>query len=411
MIRVSHPSGILIGEIKLPSSKSISNRMLLLQKLYEPELKLDNLSVANDTQLLEKILEADDHTIYVQDAGTAFRFLTAYCSVTPGEWTVQGTNRLNERPINQLVDALKVLGADIEYLAEEGKAPLRIRGKQLQAENTLIDLTHVKSSQFISALLLIAPKVRGEFNLKVNTKMSSYSYVLLTIACLRRMGYAVHVKGQYISVSKQQKFDGEYFLIEPDWTSFFYWLSMAHIANEVDLFFPGLRLDNMHKERNILYDVGNSAMQFEEINGGLRLVKKSKGQIDVKPILNFTQFPDSAMTFAMLLPAIGCAHATLKGLESLKFKECDREEAITSHLLKMNVRIKKADNLWAINAEYFSMKSDTLFESFDDHRMAMCAAPLSLVEPIRIENESVVNKSYPHFWGDLKSVGFEIEYL
>lgn len=411
MIKLSHPTGILKGEIALPSSKSICNRMLILQKLYEPDMELDNISNANDTVLLKKILDESQHDIDVQDAGTALRFLVAYCAVTPGEWTIRGTDRLHERPISQLVDILRRFGADITYTQKEGNAPLKIVGKPLKAPSTLIDITDVKSSQFVSAMLLISPLIEGEFNLKVNTKMSSYSYVLLTVGCLRRMGFSVYVKGMYISVNKQQKFDGEYFLVEPDWSSFYYWVSMIHLAKEVDLFFSGIRLDNMQKERKRLFDVGNTGVTFEEVNDGMRIVKKYQGEIECKEVFNFSQFPDSAMTFAMLLPALGCKSLIFKGLESLKYKECDREQAIAEHLEKVGVTFIKEENTWQLNAENYELKEDTLFPSYDDHRMAMCVTPLALQKSITIEDETVVKKSYPHFWEDLKSVGFIVSQI
>ena len=411
MIRISHPTGILNGTIALPSSKSICNRMLILKKLYEPDLKLDNLSNANDSVLLKDILDRDVRDIDVQDAGTVFRFMVAYAATGEGEYTLRGTGRLMERPIKELVDALRMFGADITYLEKEGQAPLRIVGKSLKANTSLIDLTNVKSSQFISALLLIAPKIEGDFNLKVNTKMSSYSYVLLTVSCLRRMGFSVFVKGMYISVSKQQKFDGEYFLVEPDWSSFYYWFSMAHLSKECRLFFPGLRLDNMQKERKHLFEVGNTGMVFEEQDGGMLISKERQGKVECPDVMQFSQYPDSAMTFGMLLPALGCKFHEFKGLESLKYKECDRESALTEHLAKVQVSIVKKENIWELNAEEYRLIKDTEFPTYDDHRMAMCVAPLALKESIRIENENAVQKSYPHFWEDMKSVGFEIKYL
>ena len=408
MIHISHPTGILKGSIHLPSSKSICNRMLILQKLYEPDLVLDNLSSANDSVLLKEILASNARAIDVQDAGTAFRFLVAYAAAGDGEYTITGTDRLQERPISGLVDALRLFGADITYLEKEGYAPLSIRGKELKVSTDLIDLTNVKSSQFISALLLIAPRIKGDFNLKVNTKMSSYSFVLLTISCLRRMGFSVFVKGMYISVSKQQKFDGEYFLIEPDWSSFYYWFSMAHLSKKCELFFPGLRLDNMQKERKHLFEVGNTVMTFEEKDGGMLISKKGEGEVECPEILYFAQRSDSVMTFGMLLPALGCKYHKLKGLESLKYKECDREVALGEHLQKVGARLDKVDEFWELKAEDYSLTANTTFPSYDDHRMAMCVAPLALKQPIIIEDESVVKKSYPHFWEDLKSVGFLI---
>jgi 3-phosphoshikimate 1-carboxyvinyltransferase len=409
MIRLSHPTSVVKGDVKLPSSKSISNRLLMLQKLYEPGVFLDNLSEANDTQLLVRILSQESRVLDVEDAGTSFRFLLAYTAVTPGEWIIRGKERLHQRPIAELVDALRIFGAEIEYLENDGYAPLKVNGRKLIAKSTLIDVTAVRSSQFISALLLIAPLIEGDFNLKVNTKMSSYSYVQLTISCLRRMGFTVFIKGQYLSVNKQQKFDGEYFQIEPDWTSFYYWLSIAHLAKEVDLFFPGLRLDNMSRERTKLYDVGNKAMFFEEKNGGIRITKNEEGSIEVVTDLNYAQFPDSAMTFAMLIPAVGKKNVNLRGLDSLKYKECNREDALMRHLAKMGVKFTKEEEVWKLDATEFDLRPDTYFETYGDHRMAMCVAPLAVLQPILIEDKEVVKKSYPHFWQDLKRVGFIVE--
>lgn len=412
MIRITHHTKELSGEINLPSTKSISNRMLMLQKLYEPDLDLQNISEANDSVILQKLLANDEpREIDVQDAGSVFRFMVAYCACTPGEWIVTGSARLQQRPIAQLVDALRLFGADIECLGTPNFAPLRIRGKQLRATTNLVDVSASKSSQFVTALLLIAPKIEGQFNLIVNPKMPSYSYIQLTISCLRRMGYSVWKKGKYLEVGKTQKFDGEYFEIEPDWTSFYYWYSAILLSEKADLFFPGLRLDNMQKERKLLFEVGNTFVQFEEVNEGIRITKKPGGKVDLPVQMNFSQFPDSAMTFGMLLPALGHQNFEFRGLESLQYKECNREQALSAHLQKVGVGMRKDDKIWFVDASGFKLKPDTLFETYEDHRMAMCVAPLAMLEPVRVEEEQWVRKSYPHFWDDLKSVGFEIDYL
>ena len=412
MIRLSNNKKQLFGEVLLPSSKSVTNRMLILKKLYEPKLILNNISEANDSQVLKNILDSNDNHLNVQDAGTAYRFLTAYCAVTPGEWIIEGTSRLHQRPIADLVETLIELGADIKYLEKHGQGPLRITGKKLVASSNLIDLTKINSSQFASALLMIAPLIDGEFNFKVNTKMSSYAYVLLTIACLRRIGFSVWVKGTYIKVSKKQKFDGEYFQIEPDWSSFYYWVSMIHLSEKTDLFFPGVRLNNMQKERKKLFEIGNPSIAMEELNDGMRIIKHASNEPYVFPKeLNYNQFPDISMTFAILLPAIGCNQMIFKGLQSLKYKECNREHATIEHLNKIGVNFKSVDDYWLMLGDSFNLEEDTLFRSYNDHRMAMCVAPLSLIESIRIDGETVVKKSYPNFWEDIIKLGFEIEYL
>ena len=174
MIRLSNSKKQLFGEVILPSSKSVTNRMLILKKLYEPQLILDNISEANDSQVLKNILGSNDNHLNVKDAGTAYRFLTAYCAVTPGEWTIKGTTRLHERPTSDLVETLKRLGADINYLEKHGQGPLRIVGKKLGVSSSLIDLSKINSSQFASALLMIAPLIDGEFNFKIKILFNLY---------------------------------------------------------------------------------------------------------------------------------------------------------------------------------------------------------------------------------------------
>jgi 3-phosphoshikimate 1-carboxyvinyltransferase len=410
MIRLSHKTKKVSGNIKLPSSKSISNRMLILQKLYEPSLVIENLSNANDTKVLQTLLASEDKELNVEDAGTAFRFLVAYCAVTKGERIIRGTQRLEERPIKELVDVLNGLGAKISYLEKEGYAPLKIEGATLKADG-LIDLMSVKSSQFISALLMIMPLIKGDVEIKINRKMNSFSYVVLTINAMRRLGFSIMSRGAYLTVSKKQNFKGEYFLVEPDWTSFYYWYAIAHLAEKANLLFPGINQSNMHKDRKRLFDIGNKQIRFEDTSSGFYIQKDQPNtQIECANRLNFAQYPDLAPTFSFLMAALNCDTCNYLGLESLKYKESNREVAINLLLQKMNYALENNGVSWCLKGD-FKLKDNTLFETFDDHRMAMSVAPLALLAPIIIEDENVVSKSYPHFWEDLESVGFEIEYL
>ena len=411
MIRLSHPTKSLEGIIHLPSSKSISNRMLLLQKMYEPHMVLENLSTANDTVVLQRILDTNEHDIDVHDAGTVFRFLVAYCAATQGSWTINGTPRLKERPIKQLVDALRLLGAEITYLEKEGFAPLQIEGKQLKANQSVLDLSFVDSSQFISALLMIQPKVEGDFEIKINHGMNSKSFVKLTVILMRKIGFSVQIDRSFIKVKKERRFEGEYFLVEPDWTSFYYWYSMAQLANKVELCMVGLSQNNIHEEKKRLFDVGNSSLTFGDDGKGLCVKKLALNNIDLITELNYSQFPDLAPTFAVLLSALKAKYIEFKGLESLQHKESNRDEAIAAIVELMACSFRKEEGRWVLNAEGFKLEPNTQFPTFNDHRMAMSIAPLALLQPILIENEAVVSKSYPHFWEDLEQVGFEIEYL
>ena len=411
MIRISHPTKSVKGIITLPSSKSISNRVLMLQKMYEPDLVIDNLSEANDTKLLKDLLSNDDKSLNVQDAGTAYRFLLAYCSITPGEWTITGTSRLQERPIDRLVDSLRQLGAEMRYLEREGFAPLLINGKKLKTSARILDLSNVESSQFISALLMILPAIEGNVKVKINPNMNSKTFVNLTISVMRKMGFSIVVKKDIIEIKEGRRFKSEYFKIEPDWNSFYYFYSISHLASEVDLCFEGLSMNNMHQEKKRLFDVGNHSLKFGEDAKGLCVQKSVKNQFEYKQELDYSQFPDLAPTFIMLYAAFNVNEISFTGLESLKFKECDREKVVKKYISESGAVFNKEGLKWTLNADKFHVEEDQIFATYDDHRMAMSLAPLAMIKPIQIENEGVVKKSYPHFWEDLAKLGFQIEYL
>lgn len=410
MIRLSHPTKHISGKIKLPSSKSISNRMLILAKLYEPDLRIENLSSANDTVVLNCILNQSDKHFNVEDAGTAFRFLVAYCSVTPGEFTISGTDRLHQRPIKGLVSILQDLGAQITYLEKEGYAPLRIKGGNLKTAKRYIDVTNVASSQFISALVMISPLIKGEFEFRLNPKMNSFTYLLLTVSAMRRMGFSIYLNGGVLKVDKHRKFSGEYFKVEPDWSGFYYWYAIAQIADKVDLAFEGLKQNNMQKDRILLFTFGNSSLLFSELPEGLLLTKAQNNQYAFPSAINLSQFPDLAPTFAIMV-AIAKKQMLFKGLDSLPLKESDRIAAIQEQLGLLNCTFKEQKDGWLLDARNFQLNPSTTFPTFKDHRMAMCLAPLAFLGPICIEDENVVKKSYPEFWEHLINAGFEIEYL
>lgn len=410
MIRLSHPTKKISGNVQLPSSKSISNRLLILSKLYEPDLRIENLSTANDTVVLNRVLNQSENAFDVEDAGTAFRFLVAYCSVTPGTFTIRGTERLQQRPIRGLVTILRDLGANIRYLEKDGFAPLEITGGSLKSTQRQIDVSNVASSQFISALLMISPLIKGDFEFRLNPKMNSFTYLLLTISAMRRLGFSIYINGSVIKVDKHRKFNGEFFKVEPDWSSFYYWYAMAQIADKVDLAFEGLKQGNMQKDRRLLFTFGNPALLFSELPEGLLLVKEKVNRFEFPQKINLSQFPDLAPTF-VILAAIAKKQMVFKGLESLPVKESDRIKAMQEQLALLNCTFKEQDNGWLLNATDFRLEKNTCFPTFKDHRMAMCLAPLALKKSICIEDESVVRKSYPKFWEDLKAAGFEIEYL
>lgn len=406
----------LSGEIILPSSKSISNRMLILRKLYEPEMVIDNLSDANDTVLLNDILEnvitqpSEENfvDVNVQDAGTAFRFLTAFCAITPGKWRIVGTPRLHERPISQLVTALQTMGAHISYENNDGFAPLLIEGRSLKMEG-ILDMRNVDSSQFISAIIMIAPKIEGNWSIRFSHQMSSLSFMYLTLKILRRFGLTFYSKNGLLEIHKLKRFDAEYLKVEPDWTSFYYWFSFIHLCKSCDLYFPGISQENIQTEKEKLFTVNNPDVEFYFDTKGLRIVKKNQqGLIRFNQKIDFKSHPDLATCFAVLSMAGKVEKIKFTGLDSLKYKESDREQVIGYIAETLNCTFYQEGRNWWLEAIQMHFEHQQEFEVFDDHRIAMSLAPLALINPIVIKNPEVVKKSYPKFWEHLTAIGFEL---
>ena len=406
MIRISHPNSVLRGTVNLPQSKSISNRLLILKHLYFPNLNINKLSDANDTQLLRSILGDMTSEIEVEDAGTVMRFLTATCALSGEEYILKGSKRMHQRPIGQLVDALRLWGAEIEYLEKEGYAPIKVNGTSLKG--TILDMRNVKSSQFISALLMIMPAVGEDAGIKVDPKMHSWSFVKLTIDLMENLGIDVHLDNNVLKCSglrnKISSID-----VESDWTSFYYFLSMAALSEESEMFFPALSLKSVQAEVTLLDALSIKGIELIEQDNGVLLSKKSS-LTGMKLEYNLKDFPDLAPTFALMLAALK-QKAQFIGLESLKFKESDRDMAIAHQLSLVNASWNLENKEWALDGTAFKLKQQTSFPSFDDHRMLMSVAPLALVDAILIEDEEEVNKSFPGFWKQMESLGFTIEEL
>lgn len=404
MIKISHPTAVLKGEVILPGSKSISNRALILRELYAKNKVLNQLSNANDTLLLQQALESEQQQIDVADAGTVARFLTAFYSAKPGTRILRGTPRMHERPISELVDALIKMGADINYLDKEGHLPLKIHGKALT--NCDLDLRSLKSSQFASALIMLLPSLSAKGQWKVDPTMNSWAFVQLTLDVMKEFGFDLFIENDLLEWKSRNNQRAEY-TIEPDWTSFYYWLSMAILSKGAELYFPGLHLESPQSESKWLKQFGNQLSYFED-QSGLHIKTKGNKSLSLK-CFDLKDHPDLAPTFAIL--SAGCVpEMQFTGLESLKVKESDRDFAIAEQLAKMNVYWKYNNQIWSMDASDFQMPKNAVFQSYDDHRMAMAVAPLSLIQAISIDNEAVVAKSYPQFWDVMKELGFELEF-
>lgn len=417
MIRISAPSHPIKASLHLSGSKSLSNRFLVLNEVLKLGDDFQNLSDSEDTQLLQKALSQikskTNPVIDIHHAGSDMRFLTALLSVTEGEWTLTGSDRMKQRPIGELVNALKILGADIDYLEKENFPPLLIKGKKLKGGTIEIDSS--VSSQFISALLLISPVFENGLALTLKGKTVSMPYIEMTIALLNSYGISIKQHENLITVGPSSTLRSSSSIkIESDWSSASYWYGICALSKstEMELSFlneKSLQADSVLPE---LYKELGVKTTFNENSITLNSVDLLRTEFNY----DFTNCPDIAQTLAVTCFGLGLK-AKLTGLSTLKVKETDRIVALKNELEKLGAKIKITSESLELEAsgnkkENGSLKTDLseqIISTYNDHRMAMSFAPLALrFDKIEIENPSVVTKSYPAFWEDLKSVGFNV---
>ena len=411
------------AKVKITGSKSETNRLLLLQALY-PNLVLDNTSNSDDSEVMLKALQnsqlptPNSQLVDVHHAGTAMRFLTAFFSIQEGkEVVLTGSSRMKERPIKILVEALNQLGAEISYEENEGFPPIRIKGKKLTQNK--VSLPANVSSQYISALLLIAPKLENGLELTLEGEITSVPYIKMTLALLNEIGVKTSFVGNKISVKPQFTLEPEanraklihnsQFIIESDWSSASYWYSIVALSE------IGIQISLSSYKENSLQ--GDSALVEIYQDFGVETTFNSDNSITIsKERLHNSQLtthnsqlnnsPDIAQTIAVTCFGLGMG-CDLTGLHTLKIKETDRLEALKMELTKLGAEISVTnDSLYLKSSS--AIKEKISISTYQDHRMAMAFAPLALKVPIIIENAEVVSKSYPSFWEDLKSVGFDV---
>ncbi len=393
------------SEIKLSASKSESNRTLIINALSGNPSEIKNLSDARDTQTMKRLLSSTDEVLDVLDAGTTMRFLTSYLAVSTGkEVVLTGSPRMLERPIKILVEALNKLGTDISCLKNDGYPPLKISPFSEQKIDTLPIPSNI-SSQYISALLMIAPVLPNGLTIEVVGEIYSEPYIQMTLALMEEFGIQYEWLENIISISHQSYGSAEY-TIESDWSGASYWYGLVSMSREGSVSLLGLRENSYQGDqaiKQIMKPMGVSSSYFD---GGVKL---NKYGIQNSPTIDFRNCPDLAQA-VMVSAAAQKTNLTMTGLESLKIKETDRIVALQTELKKVNVNlIEVTEHNWQLDSTDFNLTPDTLFETYDDHRMAMAFAPLCMIKPIQIENPDVVAKSYPGFWEDLKSVGVEID--
>jgi 3-phosphoshikimate 1-carboxyvinyltransferase len=402
----------LNANIQLPASKSVSNRALIIYALSGGYKLPQNLSDCDDTEVIINAIRYMPEVIDIKAAGTAMRFMTAYLSVMRGTHVITGTDRMKHRPIRVLVDALRKLGADIKYVGEEGFPPLRITGRKLTGG--LLEIPGNVSSQFISALLMIGPVLEEGLELRLTGNIISRPYIDLTLWMMREFGAdADWSAGDTISV-KPQPYKNRDSVIENDWSGASYWYEMVALSSDRDatVQLSGL-MDGSKQGDSVvkyIFSLLGVKTKFETSKKeGLQTVTLQRsGRCVPRLEYDFVNSPDLAQTVVVACCAKGVPFH-FRGLSTLKIKETDRIEALKKELLKLGYVLKDLNGselVW--DGTRCNPLKQAVIDTYEDHRMALSFAPLSLQQPIVINNPQVVTKSYPRFWDDLKSAGFEI---
>ena len=410
--RITAPSRI-DTTIKLPASKSISNRALIISALAGVKTMPRNISNCDDTEVIVRALHDNPYEIDIKAAGTAMRFMTAYLAVTPGEHVITGTERMKHRPIKVLVDALRYLGADIEYIGEEGFPPLKIRGKALDGGS--IEIPGDVSSQYVSALLMIAPMLNGGLELHLTGNIISRPYIDLTIHTMHDYGARVEWTDVDTIVTEPTGYREREFIIENDWSGASYWYETLALMGdrESSIRLPGLIDSSRQGDSGVRYLFSmlgvktsfEDGIKTEPTTVTLKTMRSMLPKLD----FDFSGQPDLTQTLVVTCAAMNIPfHFT--GLATLRIKESDRIEVLKREMRKLGFVIREENNselLW--DGERCEATMEPI-DTYEDHRMAMAFAPAAVKFPgLRINNPEVVTKSYPNFWKDLQQAGFKIE--
>ncbi len=413
-IKISSPK-VLDYSVKLPASKSISNRALMIYALSGSRTIPDNLSDCDDTEVIIKALRNNPYEIDIMAAGTAMRFMTALKAVTEGEEHVlTGTERMKQRPIGVLVEALRHLGADIQYVGEEGYPPLRIRGRRL--EGGRLDVPGNISSQYISALLLIGPMLSKGLTLHLTGNVISRPYIDLTLWTMREFGADAEWSGYETIVVKPQPYKERSYLIENDWSAASYWYEMMALSTNADdeIRLEGLMDGSKQGDSSVRYIFSLLGVKtiFKTTAPGVptTVTLRHSGRCVPRLEYDFVNSPDLAQTFIVCCALLGVKFH-FKGLSTLKIKETDRIEAMKREMHKLGYvihDINHSELLW--DGERCEPSLEVGIDTYEDHRMALAFAPAALRQDgLTINNPQVVTKSYPKFWEDVKAAGFEVK--
>ena len=403
---INHSNSSFSNSFEISGSKSESNRLIILNSIYE-NLKIDNLSNSDDTVVLCKYVNNLENYIDIHHAGTAMRFLTALLSIQKNkEFVITGSKRMKQRPIEILVDALNNLGADISYKDKTGFPPLLIKGKEIVGGE--ISLSSDTSSQYISALMLIAPILKNGLSINLQGQITSKPYIDMTLAILKKIGIKCCFKKNVISIEPISKIHDVSISVESDWSSVSYFYSIVALSKDSELDIGTFYESSIQGDIKLAEIYTKLGVETQFIKSSSRILLKKINNF-VKPDhidLDLTDNPDIAQTIAVTCFGLGIS-CDLVGLHTLKIKETDRLKALKIELSKLGAEVKITNNSFHL-ASSFSINTNISIQTYNDHRMAMAFAPLALLTSITINNPEVVSKSYKDFWKDLKSLNFKL---
>ncbi len=399
---ISKRKRVLKGEVLLPASKSLCNRALIIAALGggRPE----NVSKAKDSRVLQDLLRqyltGEKRAVYDAGAGgTTYRFMLAFLATSPGKQQLTGSERMRQRPIGPLVAALRQMGAELEYLEREGYPPVRIGSFSPAAHRVEIQLAAHESSQYLSAILLVAPRLRNGLRLRVPGKVVSRPYLDMTLGLMRRYGVEVVEESACFEVAARQSYRPVSYRVEADWSAASYFYALAALSEEVDLFLPGLEKDSLQGDAVLAEWMRAWGVETRFEAGGVHLLRNSASLFHPPLEMDFLEQPDLAQTFAVLAAALGRS-LRLTGLQTLRIKETDRLLALKRELSKVGVQVEIGGG----DRPYLDIKGKArweetpVFDTYEDHRMAMSLSLLSVLGPLRFRQAEVVEKSFPDFF-------------
>jgi len=397
-------------EIIISGSKSETNRLLLLQALY-PNLKIENASNSDDSEVMKNALRSvmKSSDINVHHAGTAMRFLTSFYAIQEGlEVVISGSDRMHERPIKILVDALDQLGSDISYLKEEGFPPIKIIGKKIQSNKVSIEAN--VSSQYITSLMLIGSSLQNGLEIELKGSITSIPYIKMTLSVLQSLGIKAEFENNIIKIPYTKKLSNDTFVVESDWSSASYFYSLIALSKiDMQITLRYFKQNSLQGDAVLAEIYQNFGVQTTFTDN--KIILKKIENSSIKNInLNLNNAPDIAQTVIVTCLGLGIT-CNLTGLHTLKIKETDRLHALKNELEKFGADVSISNDSIHLNNSVVFQNDPIKIETYQDHRMAMAFAPLVLKQSLIIKNAAVVSKSYPDFWNDLKVLGLSVSYL